>query len=307
MSSLLDRSNKKGCETTSFHGLPISDSKLLRQWIIKARPPQKLINRHSRISSAHFPGGKRSDINNVLQQFPRTSRRKPPEHPSSPVTSIRKPPPSRERPSSPVLYLSLVLPSSSILPPAPVHHNSILEVDHDHTYSKSRQQGTLSTVGTDEVVVLTANGASDKTGRMDVATQCATNLYTSSSVQCSSSLLEKSLEVSRFYDDNAAIHLYTGLPDYRTFNACFEFLGDAVNNLNYWYGGKTSPNNRGAPRALTPLNEFFIVLCRLRLGLLEQDLAYRFHVSQTTISRICVTWINFLYMKLSYLANKNTH
>ena len=39
------------------------------------------------------------------------------------------------------------------------------------------------------------------------------------------------------------------------------------------------------------------MLCRLRLGLYEQDLAYRFGVSQTTVSRVCSTWINLCYCK----------
>ena len=39
------------------------------------------------------------------------------------------------------------------------------------------------------------------------------------------------------------------------------------------------------------------MLCRLRLGLLEQDLALRFQVSQPSVSRIVTTWINLLYVK----------
>ena len=39
------------------------------------------------------------------------------------------------------------------------------------------------------------------------------------------------------------------------------------------------------------------MLCRLRLGLLEQDLAYRYGVSQPTVSRIITTWLNFCYSK----------
>lgn len=42
----------------------------------------------------------------------------------------------------------------------------------------------------------------------------------------------------------------------------------------------------------------FLVLVRLRLGLLEQDVADRFEVSCSTVSRIFTTWINFLYLKL---------
>ena len=43
---------------------------------------------------------------------------------------------------------------------------------------------------------------------------------------------------------------------------------------------------------------FFLVLIRLRLGLMEQDLADRFEISQSTVSRIIITWINFLFLKL---------
>ena len=81
---------------------------------------------------------------------------------------------------------------------------------------------------------------------------------------------------------------------------CFDFLGKSVDTLQYWYGTGShnqKPKSRGAPRSLTPINEFFLVLCRLRLSLLEQDLAFRFGISQSTVSRICNTWINLLYSK----------
>ena len=39
---------------------------------------------------------------------------------------------------------------------------------------------------------------------------------------------------------------------------------------------------RGALRALTPLNEFFLALCRLRRSVMENDLAYHFGISQPT-------------------------
>ena len=45
----------------------------------------------------------------------------------------------------------------------------------------------------------------------------------------------------------------------------------------------------------------FLVLVRLRLGLFERDLADRFSTSVSTVSRICITWLNFLNLKLKEL------
>lgn len=76
--------------------------------------------------------------------------------------------------------------------------------------------------------------------------------------------------------------------------ARFTFLGTAVSKLSY---GDHYKQSKSKPHKLSPLNEFFMMLCRLQLRLYEQDLAYRFQVSQPTVSRICSTYINFCYCK----------
>ena len=43
--------------------------------------------------------------------------------------------------------------------------------------------------------------------------------------------------------------------------------------------------------------EFFLVLVRLRLGLLEEDIASRAGISSSHFSRIWVTWLDFLHSK----------
>ena len=106
--------------------------------------------------------------------------------------------------------------------------------------------------------------------------------------------------IEQISQDNQTVNFYTSFKNYATLLVCFNFLGKAAHHLIYWGSTVTTSDrssSRGAPRSLSPLNEFFLVLCRLRLGLLENDLAFRFGVSQSTVSRICITWINFLFVK----------
>jgi hypothetical protein len=57
----------------------------------------------------------------------------------------------------------------------------------------------------------------------------------------------------------------------------------------------------GKPRSMSPEQELFLVLIRLRLGLLVQDIAHCFRISTIQVSRIFKTWIVFLYQRLHAL------
>ena len=102
-------------------------------------------------------------------------------------------------------------------------------------------------------------------------------------------------------DSDKEVNFYTGFPSFSHLLTCYHFLGPAVTALSYDPDKSVEDPSKvcgmGRHRILTPLNEFFLMLCRLRLGLLEQDLAFRFQVSQPTVSRILIAWINFLFVK----------
>lgn len=117
--------------------------------------------------------------------------------------------------------------------------------------------------------------------------------------------LKHQIERQKFRLANISHHdskicFYTGFPSYLSLKACYDFLGPATNSLSYSSRteGECTTGRRCRPRTLPPEEEFFLVLVRLRLGLMEQDLADRFEISQSTVSRITNTWINFLYLKL---------
>jgi len=100
------------------------------------------------------------------------------------------------------------------------------------------------------------------------------------------------------------IQFYTGFTTWSLFILFFQSLQVYdLHNLQYIGRGRTFPEGkkRGPPRALDPLNEFFLTLVRLKLGLLERDLADRFGISQGLVSIIFNTWLNLIYHHLSSL------
>lgn len=48
-------------------------------------------------------------------------------------------------------------------------------------------------------------------------------------------------------------------------------------------------------------DQFFLFLCRVREGAFEKSLAERFHVSQSTVSRLIITWANYLFFMFGSL------
>ena len=86
-------------------------------------------------------------------------------------------------------------------------------------------------------------------------------------------------------DDNTAF--YTGLSSYLVFSTLFSLLY------------RPTSHSRGCK--MTPMDELFIVLVKLRLNLLNLDIAYRMGCSESTVSRIFHKWLNILYVNLRTL------
>ncbi|KAJ8315680.1 hypothetical protein KUTeg_007830 [Tegillarca granosa] len=99
------------------------------------------------------------------------------------------------------------------------------------------------------------------------------------------------ITIEDIQSSDTQIQFYTGLPDFSTFMALFDCLiehgADKIiidNNLRTATG----------KRKLRLVDEFLMVMMRLRLGLLLKDLEYRFRISASRISRIFSAWITFI-------------
>lgn len=99
---------------------------------------------------------------------------------------------------------------------------------------------------------------------------------------------------------------YTGLPSSEIFCYLFDTLRPKAKNMNYWKGqvqgmsatfqlfeeaGVEAPScKRGPKRKLTLQQEFLMVLMKVRLGLMNHDLSFRFKISTALESTTVATW-----------------
>jgi hypothetical protein len=66
----------------------------------------------------------------------------------------------------------------------------------------------------------------------------------------------------------------------------FNCLGPAVNELSY------------KCVSMSPKDQLFLCLIKLRQNKEDVELSFFFEVSASTVSKIIITWINFLYFQL---------
>ena len=110
-----NRSNKAGCENISFHHLPLRNAQVLKLWIIKTKLPHRLVNKSTRICSAHFVGGKRKDVPDLFPWTAATCKQPPPRKVPLPACEALLPPSLSPSPS-PLPSESLQLSTSPSIP-----------------------------------------------------------------------------------------------------------------------------------------------------------------------------------------------
>ena len=104
--------------------------------------------------------------------------------------------------------------------------------------------------------------------------------------ECQSKLQKQEpqyFRISNIANNDSLISFYTGFPSYKVFLCFFEFLGPSVHCLNYWGDKSTSKGKR--KKKLDPVNQLFLTLIKLRQNPKERDLAFRFGISVSTVSK----------------------
>jgi len=108
------------------------------------------------------------------------------------------------------------------------------------------------------------------------------------------------LRLENIKEKDDLVKFYTGFSDYTTLVTFYQnILEDDAAVMRQWDSRRCKESGgdvKHGPSCKLPLLEQLFMT--LRLGLHETDLAIRFGVSQSTVSRITTIWINLMYHHL---------
>lgn len=186
-------------------------------------------------------------------------------------------------------------------------------VNHDHSYFCSQEQATPKS---------NTNGSETTLPKCKCSTACQTDLtadeidyLVSELEECrrknkilSAKLenkkdLKRELNTEDMIRDDESVKFYTGLPNLACFNLTLGLIQPYTKNIKYWdkkkngksyYQNDVSKKKPGRQRHLSEKEEYLLVLCRLRLGVLNRQLGDMFGVSEASVCKIVTTWVCLL-------------
>ena len=117
--------------------------------------------------------------------------------------------------------------------------------------------------------------------------RCECNSLREECTKLKETVKELELDEESFKNDDSKVRYYTGLPCFATLITIFNFVAPYISVT-----GRTT---------LPKFKEFLMILMKLRLNLYDQDLAYRFRINQSTVSRKTTKWIETMFVRLQPL------
>ena len=103
--------------------------------------------------------------------------------------------------------------------------------------------------------------------------------------------------LERFSTNDDLIKFYTGFCSYKHLTMFYNFAEPTAAKMTYCYASGVL-DSRPNCRVMLLIDELFLFLVRMKLGLFEQDLAQRFNIHISSVSRKITTWANYMYFLL---------
>ncbi|XP_034061864.1 uncharacterized protein LOC117539709 [Gymnodraco acuticeps] len=253
----------------SFHGFP-TELELRRQWLVKIRRDNFTISSHSKVCSRHFAtdqliepktlDGRRRLVKGAVPTLFEWNHFTA----QTPRASVWE---RRERPTEPV---------------SREEQEEHIDV-RDHDYCSTPEPASLD---------MSSQATEDNSKTVEDLQKQLQELR-----------VQREFCLQRFAGSDDNIRFYTRFPSYNHLMAFWFLIEPSIYKMvrvtRAISAAKRSeevvtharPSTR---QLLQPIDEFFLFLCFLSVGLKERDLANRFNVHQSTVSRIIATWTSFL-------------
>ena len=261
--------SKKHKGQFSFYSFP-ADKNLRKKWLHKVSRKNFRPNTGHRVCSAHFEGGSKTYSNNLPTVFPLTK-----SHPK-----VEK---------APRRYL--------------VRHFRERNPEPQDKSDPGCQGESEDGAGEAPNIENENIQLKQRISALELETCCLKS--------------EAKFGLQKFKSSDCDIQYYTGLDNYKQFKALYDFLDGGVfacSRLNYWGSNNSSIQTesfekKGKKRTLFATDELFMTLARLRVNIPEKVLSDWYKISVSEVSRIFVTWVNFMFTRLTQLpiwASKET-
>ena len=94
---------------------------------------------------------------------------------------------------------------------------------------------------------------------------------------------------------------YAGFQNYERLKTCFTFLSVGEHGENVRMRDSTEKKVSGRPRCLNAEDQFLLLLVKLRTGFSNIHLGWLFNCDRSTITRLAIGWLNYVYLKFGTL------
>lgn len=301
-----NRSNKVTCKHLSWHSLPLNNKELLKAWLAKIKRENTPLSKNSFLCSEHFEkecfsrsfAGRKvtlkpGSVPTIFSFSDQKSKRKPPKERCN--GEYVKPKAAKKLNLSSVEGETILRESSC--DEQSLNENGFEEETPEDVFTE--EQGEINKLK--QQLIDTELDLRKQLDELKLELQEEREARKGLEM-----LLKKNIfRIENIKDNNKLLRFYTGFDNYETFSMVLNFLGrDAAANLNYQNRDRSnfdSTRNAGPGRTLNIENEFLMVLCRLKVGLLEEDISTRFSVSQSIVSQIVNTWVKFMFFRFKEL------
>ncbi|XP_056334598.1 uncharacterized protein LOC130245848 [Danio aesculapii] len=114
------------------------------------------------------------------------------------------------------------------------------------------------------------------------------------------------LHINRYCATDEDFRFYTRFPSEKVFWTFWESVAPSASRLVYWSkaqrdSGSADVDKPGSNRKLALVDELFLYCCRVAAGLKEKVIADIFGISTATVTKLIITWANYLYLVLGSL------